>query len=57
MCESADWYNSQVHRRRWASNLNMTRTPDVHFISEARHDGAKLVVLSPDFSQVAKYAD
>ena len=39
------------------SNLNMTRTPDTHFISEVRHAGGKLVVFSPDFSQVAKYAD
>ena len=33
------------------SNLAMTRTPDVHFVAEARHDGAKMVVLSPDFSR------
>ena len=39
------------------ANLNMTRTPDCHFISEVRHAGAKLTVFSPDFSQVAKYAD
>ncbi len=35
----------------------MTRTPDVHFVAEARNNGTKLVVCSPDFSQVAKYAD
>jgi nitrate reductase / nitrite oxidoreductase, alpha subunit len=35
----------------------MTRTPDAHFAVEARHHGAKLVVLSPDFSQVSKHAD
>ncbi len=56
VCESADWYNSK-YIVSVASNLNMTRTPDVHFISEARHEGAKFVVISPDFSQVAKYAD
>ena len=39
------------------SNLNMTRTPDVHFAAEARHNGTKMVVFSPDFNQVAKYAD
>jgi nitrate reductase alpha subunit len=54
--ESADWYNSKFIISM-GSNLNMTRTPDVHFISEARHNGSKFVVLSPDFSQVAKYAD
>lgn len=54
--ESADWYNSRFIAVMGA-NLNMTRTPDTHFISEVRHAGAKLTVFSPDFSQVAKYAD
>ncbi len=54
--ESADWYNSKFIISM-GSNLSMTRTPDVHFISEARYNGSKFVVLSPDFSQVAKYAD
>jgi len=56
VCESADWFNSK-YIVAMGSNLNMTRTPDVHFISEARHEGAKFVVIAPDFSQVAKYAD
>ena len=56
VCESADWYKSK-YIVSMGSNLSMTRTPDVHFISEARHAGAKFVVLSPDFSQVSKYAD
>jgi len=54
--ESADWYNSRFVAVVGA-NLNMTRTPDTHFIAEVRHAGAKLAVFSPDFSQVAKYAD
>ena len=54
--ESADWYNARFVAVMGA-NLNMTRTPDAHFISEVRHAGAKLTVFSPDFSQVAKYAD
>ena len=54
--ESADWYNSK-YIVVMGSNLNMTRTPDAHFAIEARHYGAKLVVLSPDFSQVSKHAD
>ncbi len=54
--ESADWYNSRFIAVMGA-NLNMTRTPDVHFVAEVRHAGAKLTVFSPDFSQVAKYAD
>jgi len=54
--ESADWYNARFVAVV-GSNLNMTRTPDTHFMSEVRHAGAKLAVFSPDFSQVAKYAD
>lgn len=54
--ESADWFNAKFIAVMGA-NLNMTRTPDVHFAAEARHNGSKLVVFSPDFSQVSKYAD
>ena len=54
--ESADWYHAK-YVVAMGSNLNMTRTPDVHFISEGRYDGAKFTVLAPDFNQVAKYAD
>ena len=56
VCESADWYNAK-YIAVMGANLNMTRTPDVHFLAEARHNGTKVVVFSPDFSQVAKYAD
>ncbi len=54
--ESADWYNAKFLAVMGA-NLNMTRTPDVHFAAEARHNGSKMVVFSPDFSQVSKYSD
>ncbi|MEZ5149084.1 MAG: molybdopterin-dependent oxidoreductase [Bacteroidales bacterium] len=56
VAESADWYNSKFIACMGA-NLGMTRTPDVHFFSEARHNGTKTVVFSPDFNMVAKYAD
>lgn len=56
VAESADWFNSK-YIVTVGSNLSMTRTPDVHFVAEARGHGAKLVVLSPDFSQVSKFAD
>lgn len=56
VCESADWYNSKMIAVMGA-NLNMTRTPDCHFFAESRHNGTKAIVFSPDFSQVAKYAD
>ena len=54
--ESADWFNARF-LAIMGSNLNMTRTPDVHFAAEAKHNGTKMVVFSPDFSQVSKYAD
>ena len=54
--ESADWYNAKFIAVM-GSNLGMTRTPDVHFFSESRHNGTKTVVFSPDFSMVSKYAD
>ena len=54
--ESADWYNAKF-LAVMGSNLNMTRTPDVHFAAEARQNGTKMVVFAPDFNQVAKYAD
>jgi nitrate reductase / nitrite oxidoreductase, alpha subunit len=54
--ESADWYNAKL-LAVMGSNLNMTRTPDCHFAAEARHNGSKMWVFAPDFSQVSKYAD
>jgi nitrate reductase alpha subunit len=56
VAESADWYHAKMLAVMGA-NLNMTRTPDVHFAAEARHNGSKMWVFSPDFSQVSKYAD
>ena len=56
VAESADWYHAKLLAVMGA-NLNMTRTPDVHFAAEARHNGSKMWVFSPDFSQVSKYAD
>jgi nitrate reductase alpha subunit len=35
----------------------MARTPDAHFLGEARHNGTKVTVLSPDFSMTSKHAD
>ncbi|MEW6280423.1 MAG: molybdopterin-dependent oxidoreductase, partial [Candidatus Eremiobacterota bacterium] len=55
-CESSDWY----HGTYWivaGSNLNMTRTADCHFLPEAKYRGTKVVVVSPNYSDVAKYAD
>lgn len=54
--ESADWYQGTY----WivmGSNLPMTRTADAHFASEHKYNGGKLVNLSPDYSDVTKFAD
>ncbi len=54
--ESADWYNSGF-LMLWGSNVPQTRTPDAHFYTEVRYKGAKSVVVSPDYSEAAKFAD
>ena len=54
--ESADWYNSGF-LILWGSNVPQTRTPDAHFYTEVRYKGAKSVVISPDYSEAAKFSD
>jgi nitrate reductase alpha subunit len=54
--ESADWYNS-TFLMLWGSNVPQTRTPDAHFYTEVRYKGAKSVVVCPDYSEAAKFAD
>ncbi|MGC8476656.1 MAG: nitrate reductase subunit alpha [Acetobacteraceae bacterium] len=54
--ESADWYNS-TFLLLWGSNVPQTRTPDAHFYTEARYRGTKSVVITPDYSEAAKFAD
>jgi len=56
VAESADWYKSKMIAVV-GSNVFMTRTPDAHFLVEARYHGTKVVVFSPDFSQTSKAAD
>jgi nitrate reductase alpha subunit len=56
VAESADWYKSELIAVV-GSNVLMTRTPDAHFLVEARHRGTKVYVFSPDFNQTAKVAD
>ena len=41
----------------WGSNIPVTRTPDAHFMAEARYSGTKVVVVSPDFADNTKFAD
>jgi len=54
--ESADWYNSGFIMM-WGSNVPQTRTPDAHFMTEARYKGAQIVTVCPDYSEAAKFAD
>ena len=56
VCESADWYNTGYVVITGATP-NRTRTADCHYVSELRMGGAKVVVCSPDYAEVAKYAD
>ena len=37
--------------------MPVTRTPDAHFMTEARYRGQKVVVVSPDYAAHAKFAD
>ena len=54
--ESADWFNAG-YIALCGSNVPMTRTPDAHYLAEARYNGARVLVLSPDYSIASKFAD
>jgi nitrate reductase alpha subunit len=54
--ESADWWDAS-YLIIWGTNLPITRTPDAHFMTEARYRGQKVVVVSPDYSDHVKFAD
>ncbi|MFZ0323057.1 MAG: nitrate reductase subunit alpha, partial [Actinomycetes bacterium] len=54
--ESADWWNAS-YLIMWGSNIPTTRTPDAHFMTEARYKGQKVVTVSPDYADNTKFAD
>ncbi|HSE81486.1 MAG TPA: molybdopterin-dependent oxidoreductase [Gaiellaceae bacterium] len=54
--ESADWWNAG-YVIVWETNIPQTRTPDAHFLAEARYRGQKVVVVSPDYAGHTKFAD
>jgi nitrate reductase alpha subunit len=54
--ESADWYNSGFIIV-WGGNVPQTRSPDAHFFTEVQYKGTKIIVISPDYSEAAKFAD
>jgi nitrate reductase alpha subunit len=55
-CECADWFNAK-YLVMWGANVVQTRIPDAHFAFEARYNGAKLCVISPDFNSSSVHAD
>ena len=54
--ESADWWNAG-YLMMWGSNVPVTRTPDAHFMTEARYRGQKVITISPDYADNTKFAD
>ncbi|MEU4426626.1 nitrate reductase subunit alpha [Actinoplanes sp. NPDC024001] len=54
--ESGDWWDAS-YLLMWGSNVPVTRTPDAHWMAEARYRGQKVVVVSPDFADNVKFAD
>ncbi len=54
--ESGDWYNTKYFII-WGTNIPQTRTPDAHFMVEARYNGTKVVGVSPDYAEYEKFAD
>lgn len=54
--ESADWWNAS-YLIMWGANVPTTRTPDAHFMTEARYRGQKVVTVSPDYADNTKFAD
>ncbi|MFD6856077.1 nitrate reductase subunit alpha [Rhodococcus sp. NPDC060090] len=54
--ESGDWWDS-TYLMIWGTNVPVTRTPDAHWMVEARYRGQKVVVVSPDFADSTKFAD
>ncbi|MFQ5351566.1 MAG: molybdopterin-dependent oxidoreductase, partial [Candidatus Binatia bacterium] len=57
-CEgtSDDWFNSDCIVV-WSGNPVYTRIPEMHFMTEARYRGAKLIVIAPDLNATAIHAD
>jgi nitrate reductase alpha subunit len=41
----------------WGSNVPMTRTPDAHWMTEARYRGQKVLAVAPDYAENVKFAD
>ena len=46
---------TSVPKSIWGTNLPQTRTPDAHFMVEARYNGTKVVGVSPDYAEYIKF--
>ncbi len=54
--ESGDWWDAG-YLLMWGTNIPLTRTPDAHWMTEARYRGQKVVVMAPDYAENVKFAD
>ncbi|TNC20487.1 nitrate reductase subunit alpha [Amycolatopsis alkalitolerans] len=54
--ESGDWWDAG-YLIMWGANLPVTRTPDAHWMTEARYRGQKVIAVSPDYADNVKFAD
>ncbi|HEY0950964.1 nitrate reductase subunit alpha [Nocardioides sp.] len=54
--ESGDWWDAG-YLFMWGSNVPVTRTPDAHWMTEARYRGQKVVAVAPDYAENVKFAD
>ena len=54
--ESGDWWDA-AYLFMWGSNVPVTRTPDAHWMTEARYRGQKVVAVAPDYAESVKFAD
>ncbi|MDD2950457.1 MAG: molybdopterin-dependent oxidoreductase, partial [Sulfuricurvum sp.] len=41
----------------WGGNPSVSRIPDAHFVWEGKYNGAKVIVITPEFNATAKSAD
>jgi len=54
--ESGDWWDAG-YLIMWGSNVPVTRTPDAHWMVEARYRGQKVIAVAPDYADNVKFAD
>jgi anaerobic selenocysteine-containing dehydrogenase len=41
----------------WGGNPSVSRIPDAHFVWEGKYNGAKIIVITPEFNASARAAD